>query len=158
MVEDFIGPIRQQRTLVALMFGVISTVAVLLIFAIFYMIVMQKIRDIGVIRAVGGSSSGVAQIFLGFGAATGLIGSIVGVAAGWWFVHNINTIHAWIGQATGFQVWNPETYLFDEIPNQVDPAVALAIVIWAIFSGLIGALIPAVRAGIMEPAEAVRYE
>ena len=157
-LADFIGPIRKQRTLVALMFGVISSVAVLLIFAIFYMIVMQKIRDIGVIRAVGGSSAGVAQIFLGFGAATGLLGSILGVLLAWVFVHNINGIHDWLGRTVGFQVWTPESFLFDTIPNEMDPAVAAAVVVWAVFSGLVGALIPAVRAGIMEPAEAVRYE
>jgi len=156
-LAHFVGPIQKQRTLVALMFGVISFVAVILIFAIFYMIVMQKIRDIGVVRAVGGSAAGVAQVFLAFGAAAGLVGSLLGVVAGCAFVWNINAIHDWLGRTVGFQVWTPETYLFDEIPNQVDPAVVVAIVVWAVFSGLVGALIPAVRAAVMEPAEAVRY-
>jgi len=156
-LEDFVGPIQKQRTVVGLMFGIISLTAVLLIFAIFYMIVMQKVRDIGVIRAVGGSAAGVAQVFLAFGAITGLLGSAVGVLLGTVFVWNINGIHDWLAER-GFQVWSPETYLFDKIPNEVDPAVCVLIVVWAVASGVIGALIPAVRAAVMEPAEAVRYE
>ncbi len=157
-LADFIGPIANQRTLVALMFGIISFVSVLLIFAIFYMIVMQKIRDIGVIRAVGGSSAGVAQIFLTYGAATGLTGSALGLTAGWMFVVYINEIQDWLAGWSGFRVWTAEAYLFDKIPNQVDPSVAVVIAAWAVVSGLVGALIPAVRAATMEPAEAVRYE
>jgi len=157
-LAKFIGPIQKQRTLVALMFGIISLVSVLLIFAIFYMIVMQKVRDIGVIRAVGGSAAGVAQIFLAYGAATGVVGSILGLTSGYFFVRYINTIQDFVDRTLHFRVWDRDVFLFDTIPNEVDPAVMAVIAAWAIVSGLVGALIPAVRAATMEPAEAVRYE
>ncbi len=154
----YIGAIEKQRTLVTMMFGIISFVAVLLIFAIFYMIVTQKIRDIGVIRAVGGSSAGVAQIFLGFGTATGLFGSVLGLLGGYFFVRYINEIQDWLATWFGFRVWERDVFLFEKIPNEVDPAVALVIGLWAVASGLVGALIPSVRAAAMEPVEALRYE
>jgi len=157
-LSKFIGPIQKQRSLVALMFGVISLVAVLLVFAVFYMIVMQKIRDIGVIRAVGGSPGGVAQIFLAFGAATGLVGSLVGLAGGWLFVHYINQVEDVLYLVSGERVWDKEVFLFDKIPNQVEPSVMLVIAAWAVASGLVGALIPAIWASIRAPAEVVRYE
>ena len=157
-LSKFIGPIQKQRTLVTIMFGVISLVSVLLIFAIFYMIVMQKVRDIGVIRAVGGSAAGVAQIFLGFGAATAAVGCALGLVAGCFFVRYINPIEDAIAGLTGTRIWDREVFLFEEIPNQVEPSVMVVIAAWAIVSGLVGALIPAVRAATMEPAEAVRYE
>ena len=149
---------EKQRALVTIMFGIISSVSVLLIFAIFYMIVMQKTRDIGVIRAVGGSAPGVAQIFLAYGAATGLVGSILGLVGGYYFVRYINEIEDLLARWWGFRVWERDVFLFERIPNEVDPAVALVIAVWAVASGLVGALIPAVRAAVMEPAEAVRYE
>ena len=157
-LSKFIGPIQKQRTLVTIMFGIISLVSVLLIFAIFYMIVMQKVRDIGVIRAVGGSAAGVAQIFLGFGAATAAVGCALGLVAGCFFVRYINPIEDAIAGLTGTRIWDREVFLFEEIPNQVEPSVMVVIAAWAIVSGLVGALIPAVRAATMEPAEAVRYE
>ncbi len=157
-LAKFIGPVQKQRTLVTIMFGIISFVSVLLIFAIFYMIVVQKTRDIGVIRAVGGSGPGVAQIFLGFGAATGLVGSILGLIGGYYFVHYINEIEDLLARWWGFRVWERDVFLFEKIPNQVDSSVAMVIAVWAIASGLVGALIPAIRAAVMEPAEAIRYE
>ena len=157
-LDKFVGPIEKQRTLVTLMFGIISLVSVLLIFAIFYMIVMQKIRDIGIVRAVGGSSAGVAKIFLGFGAFTGLAGSVLGLTAGYLFVRYINEFEDAMAAWTGFRVWDREVWLFDRIPNNVDGSVMLVIALWAVASGLIGAIIPSVRAAMMEPVEAIRYE
>ncbi|KKL44990.1 hypothetical protein LCGC14_2360160, partial [marine sediment metagenome] len=140
-LSKFIGPIQKQRTLVAMMFGIVSFVSVLVIFSIFYMIVMQKIRDIGVIRAVGGTSGGVAQIFLIYGMVTGLVGSALGLTAGFFFVHYINSIQDFIAKYAGFRVWEREVFLFDKIPNEVDPAVMIVIAAWAVASGLVGALI-----------------
>ncbi len=157
-LSQFIGPFEKQRTLITTMFGIISFVAVLLIFAIFYMIVVQKTRDIGIIRAVGGSATGVAQIFLGFSIATAAIGSAVGLLGGYLFVHYINRIQDWIAAWFGFRVWQPDVFLFERIPNEVDPATAVVIAVWAIASGLVGALIPSVMAGVADPVEAIRYE
>ena len=60
----------------------ISIVAVFLMFCIFYMIVVEKTRDIGIIKSVGATNSGVAGIFLGYGFAIGIVGSGIGLAAG----------------------------------------------------------------------------
>ncbi len=70
----------------------IITVAGFGILAIFYMIVVEKTRDIGILKALGASSRGVMSIFLGYGLALGLVGSGVGVAIGLLFVHYINEI------------------------------------------------------------------
>jgi len=153
-----IGPIQQQRTLVVIMFGIISMVSVVLIFVIFYTIVVQKTRDIGVLKAVGASSEGVAQIFLGYGAAIGLVGAVLGCIGGYYFVRYINPIQDALDDWFGFRVWSREWFLFEKIPNQVNPATAVAIAVSAIVAGLIGALVPAIRAGRMQPVEALRYE
>ncbi len=154
----YIGAIEKQRTLVTIMFGVISLVSVLMVFAIFHMIVTQKIRDIGVVRAVGGSAGGVAQIFLGFGAATALLGSAVGLLGGFLFVHYINEIQDWLADWFGFRVWERDVFLFEKIPNTVDPLTMLWIALGAISAGLVGVLLPAIMAARMQPVEALRYE
>lgn len=153
-----IAPIESQRTLVIIMFGIISTVAVVLIFVIFYTIVVQKTRDIGTIKAIGASRSGVAGIFLVYGAAIGLVGAIIGTWLGWLFVKNINIIHDWVGEKFGLVVWSKEYFMFDMIPDTVSFVTAGYIVIAAVGAGLLGALIPAVRAARMQPVEALRYE
>ncbi|MBS3734112.1 MAG: ABC transporter permease [Phycisphaerae bacterium] len=155
---QIIGTIEKQRTLAVTMFGIISLVSVVLIFVIFYMMVVQKTRDIGVIKAVGGSDTGVAGIFLGYGAAIGLIGSILGSVGGYFFVRYINEIQDAIDRWFGYRVWDRDVFLFERIPNEVNPPAAAAIIVGAIVAGLLGALIPSIRAARMQPVEALRYE
>lgn len=157
-LDQYVSAVEKQRTMVTLMFGIMSLVSVILIFAIFYMIVTQKIRDIGVLRATGAGSPGVAQIFLVFGSITGLVGSAVGLTLGYLTVHYINEIQDAIAVWLGFRLWSRDVFLFDKIPNQVEFSTAAVIAIWAMASGLIGALVPSVRAATMEPVEAIRYE
>ncbi|HUU20908.1 MAG TPA: FtsX-like permease family protein [Phycisphaerae bacterium] len=153
-----VAPIESQRTLVIIMFGIMSLVSVVLIFVIFYMIVHQKTREIGVLKAVGASSSGVAAIFLVYGAVVGLIGSALGTVIGHLFVRNINPIHDWVGRTFGLVVWDRKVFMFDLIPNEVQWSEAARIILWAVVSGVVGALIPAIRAARMQPVEALRYE
>ena len=157
-LADVIGPLEKNRTLSVTMFGIISLVSVLLIFVIFYMIVVQKTRDIGVLKAIGASSSGVAGIFLAYGAAIGLVGSIIGTVGGYYFVRYINEIQDAIDRWWGWRVWDKKSFLFEKIPNEVNSEAAVAIIIGAVIAGLMGAIIPAVRAARMQPVEALRYE
>src|SRR5207237_981470 len=80
---DFISAVEHEKVLVTFLFGLISIVAIFLIFCIFYMIVVEKTRDIGIIKSVGATSGGVAGIFLGYGLAIGIVGSLLGLLCGY---------------------------------------------------------------------------
>jgi lipoprotein-releasing system permease protein len=142
----------------------ISIVAIFLIFCIFYMIVVEKTKDIGIIKSVGATDTGVAGIFLGYGLAIGIVGAGLGLLFGYLIVHNINEIHGWMGTITEkllrerVQIWNPEVYAFDTIPNTMDPTEVGVILVVAMISAVLGALVPAVRAARMQPVEALRWE
>jgi lipoprotein-releasing system permease protein len=122
------------------------------------MIVVEKTRDIGIIKSVGATPAGVAGIFLGYGATIGIIGSGLGLLAGFLVVHNINTLHDWLGRALHVQVWDPEVYAFDTIPNTMDFKETAIIVAVAIFASVVGALVPAMVAAQKKPVEALRWE
>lgn len=154
-----IGPVEKERQLVTILFGIISLVAVVLVLCILYMIVLQKTRDIGIIKSIGGSSRGVALIFIIYGAAVGIVGSVVGAVLGYLFVTNINEIQAFLTYLNpAWQVWDRSVYSFDEIPHTVRTEDIITVIIAAILSSTLGALIPAVRAGSMHPVEALRHE
>ncbi len=153
-----VAPIESQRVMVIIMIGIISVVAIALIFVILYTIVVQKTREIGIIKAVGASSAGVASLFFLYGIVISIIGSALGILGGWLVVRDINTIHDWVGEEFGLRVFSRDTHMFSTIPNQVDWTAALVIVIGAVAAGLLGALIPALRAARMQPVEALRYE
>lgn len=153
-----VGPIEKQRTLVIIVTGIMSIVAVALIFVILYTIVVQKTREIGVLKAVGAGGLGIARLFFLYGAVIGAIGAVLGTAGGYFFVHHINDIQDWVDRAFGFRVWSREQFMFEYIPNEVDWPMAGAIFLGSIAAGLVGALLPALRAARMQPVEALRYE
>jgi lipoprotein-releasing system permease protein len=154
----FLDAVEHEVVLTTALFGIISIVAVFLIFCIFYMIVIEKTRDIGVIKSVGATAGGILQLFLGYGLAIGVVGAGAGFTIAYFFVRYINELHAWLGRAMGIVIWDPETYEFDKIPNHMNPRTAACIVAVAILSALLGALFPAIRAANMNPVEALRYE
>ena len=154
----FLGAVQKELVLVTFLFSLISIVAVFLIFCIFYMIVAEKTRDIGIIKSVGATRAGVAQIFLGYGLAIGIVGGFSGLLIGYGIVHNINFLHTEMGKLLGYTIWDPETYAFDTIPNTMQPMTAAIIVAVAILSSVIGSLVPAWHAARMNPVEALRWE
>ncbi len=154
-----IAPVEKERQLVSSLFGIISLVAAVLVLCILYMIVLQKTRDIGIVKSIGGSPIGVALIFLGYGSAIGLVGSLLGTVLGCYFVTYINEIQDFLTYLNpAWQVWDRAVYSFDEIPNTVRTLDALVVVGVAILASTFGALLAALRAGFMQPVEALRYE
>ena len=65
--RNFIAPVEKERILMILVFAMISLVVVFIVFAIFYMIVTKKIKDLGIVKSVGASPWQVSQIFIGYG-------------------------------------------------------------------------------------------
>jgi lipoprotein-releasing system permease protein len=122
------------------------------------MIVLQKTRDIGIIKSIGASSGGVAAIFIAYGAAIGVVGSLIGATLGYWFVVNINDVQDFLIWAFNFRVWDRSVYSFDEIPHEVRAADLIGVVLVAIVTSTLGSLLAAWRAGAMNPVEALRHE
>jgi len=157
-LATFIQAVKKETALVLVLFGFISMTAVFLVFAIFWSMISEKTKDIGVLRALGASRSGIAWLFTRYGLAIGVVGATLGVVLACIVVWNINPIHEWMGEALGIQVWDPSIYYFTDIPNKVDPGKAALVFASGVLSSVLGALIPAVRAATMDPVKALRFE
>jgi lipoprotein-releasing system permease protein len=154
----YLGAVENEKVMMTFILGLMSVVVLVVIFLIFYQIVRDKTRDIGIIKAVGGSEEGVAGIFLTYGLFIGLVGGGLGVLCGVLFVTHTNEIHEWIFQTTGVIIWDRSVYLFDRIPDKVYLRDILIYYGVALVAGLLGAFIPAAVAGRQDPVQAVRYE
>ncbi len=153
-----LGAVAKEKAMVMFLFGIISVVAFTMIAVIFYMIVLEKTRDIGILRALGASRLGVANIFLGYGLAIGVIGAGLGLLIASQIVWHINEIQDFLARTVGFEMWNPQIYYFDAIPSRLDPSEVTWIVLIAVVCSVLGALIPALLAARLNPVEALRYE
>lgn len=153
-----IAAVRKEIALVLFLFTFISVTAVFLVLAIFWSMVSEKTRDIGILRALGASRAGVAWLWVRYGLAIGVVGSAVGGALAFLIVTNINPIHDWLGRTLGLVVWDPRVYYFTEIPNRMDPVKAAFVLGGGILASVLGALWPAARAARMDPVRALRFE
>ena len=156
--EDVFEDLRNQLTVVLLIFGVICSVAVLLIFCIFYMIVTVRQKDIAIIKSCGASGSAAASIFAGFGMCVGITGSVLGLVLAIFITRNINTLEEWVRLIFGIKLWRTSSYGLATIPHQVNWPGVPWIVGFAIAGCLIGVLIPAIIAARTNPVKILRYE
>ena len=160
--EDQQGPLLQaidvERGILNLLLFMIVGVAGFSILAIFTMIVSEKYRDIGVMKALGASSSGVMCIFLGYGLLLGAVGCVLGTGLGLWITENINAIEAALTQLTGRAVFPRDVYYFKDIPTNVDPAVVGLVNAGAVAVAVVFSLLPAYRAARLHPVRALRFE
>ncbi len=160
--EEEQGPILaavaiEQSILNMLLFFIIA-VAGFGILAIFSMIVVEKTRDIGILKALGASTAGVRSIFLGYGLSLGLVGSGVGMIGGLLFVRYINVIEKWLSKLTGRKVFNGDIYYFNEIPTMVSAWTVFGIVGGALLIAVAASVWPAQRAAKLHPVQALRNE
>ena len=128
------------------------------ILAIFFMIVVEKTRDMGILKSLGASSRGILGIFLGYGLSLGVVGAGVGLTIGLLFVRYINQIRDLLEHITGQPVFDPSIYYFYQIPTIIDPFTVFWIMVGALSIAVLASILPALRAARLHPVEALRYE
>lgn len=149
-----IAPAQREKTLMMVVFGMIGAVVVFILFAIFYLIVTEKHKDIGIAKSLGATSWGVSSLFLQYGALVGLAGAFLGTFFGSLIVLKSNEI----ATALGITIWDPRVYAIDRIPDTVDPVQAGMIALAAVVACVLGAAIPARRAARLNPVQTLRAE
>lgn len=127
----FIQPIEKERELMRTLFSLVYLVCAGLVLSIFWAIVYEKTRDIGILRSIGASRLGISWIFLRYGLVIGVGGAIFGLGLAYLIVRNINAIHGAMG--------DPPTGLI-----YITGGLALASLLITIVRSLGGRLLPMV--------------
>jgi ABC-type lipoprotein release transport system permease subunit len=122
------------------------------------MLVVEKTREIGVLRSLGASVAGTASVFLGNGLFIGTIGAAAGAALGVGITSNIQGIADFIFENFKVELFPRDIYRFDQIPIDVKGPFLLSICAGAVVFALLGALLPAVRAAMLDPVESLHHE
>lgn len=147
-----------EATILNVLLFLIITVAGFGILAIFFMIVVEKTRDIGILKALGASSRGILTIFLSYGLSLGVVGAGGGVAAGLVFVHYINQIEKALSWLTGRKVFDDRIYYFPSIPTHVELSMVCWVALGAMSIAVLASILPARRAASLQPVQALRFE
>ncbi len=153
-----LSAVQMESTVLNILLFMIIAVAGFGILATFFMIVVEKTRDIGILKSLGASSRGIMGIFLGYGLSLGIVGSGGGMVLGLLFVRHINDVRDVLERLTGQKVFDPAIYYFQKIPTIVEPATVAWIVSGALLIAVIASILPALRAALLHPVEALRYE
>jgi lipoprotein-releasing system permease protein len=153
-----LAAVQMERTVLNILLFFIIAVAGFGILAIFFMIVVEKTRDVGILKSLGASSRGILGIFLGYGLSLGVVGAGVGLTIGLLFVRYINQIRDLLEHITGQPVFDPAIYYFYQIPTIIDPFTVFWIMAGALSIAVLASVLPALRAARLHPVEALRYE
>ena len=153
-----LAAVDMEMSVLNILLFLIVAVAGFGILAIFFMIVVEKTRDIGILKSLGAGAGGIAGIFLGYGLALGLVGSGAGLALGLAITWNLNAIRAVVERCTGQRVFDPSIYYFYKIPTIVDPWTILWIAAGAVAIAVASSVLPALRAARLHPVEALRHD
>ena len=155
---QMIAEYKKQMNVLLMIFGLVSMGIILLVFCIFYLIVMTRRKDIGILKSCGLSSPSVAGLFVLFGMVVGVVGAIAGIGLGWLIIDNINAIENAIAYVFGFKLWKASSYMFSQIPNTMHWGSVLWITTAGVVAAAVGSLIPAVAAARVKPVETLQYE
>tara|TARA_B100001179_G_C18600174_1_gene409665 strand:+ start:2152 stop:3360 length:1209 start_codon:yes stop_codon:yes gene_type:complete len=139
-----------QKLPIIIIFGMISLVAIVNIISALTMIVLDKIKTIGALQAVGFRKKQINLIFLLKGAIIGIIGSFIGLF--------IALVLGWMQMKYHILSISEDIYFMDHLPISFNINNILLILILGIISSLIASYWPARIAANIKPADAMRYE
>jgi lipoprotein-releasing system permease protein len=142
--------LKLEKLLMFCAVGLIVLVAALGVVSTLVLTVTQKVREIGVLVAMGSTPGGILRIFVLQGATTGLIGTVVGALGGVGL--------CWLLDTYQLIALDPTVYFLDYLPFTVRAGDLAAIVVSSAVISLLATIYPALRAARLDPVEAIRDE
>lgn len=156
--REFLQAVEYEKIMLVVILSFIVLLGGFIILATLTLTVVEKTRDIGILGALGATRSGILAVFLWNGLLIGLIGSLLGLGLGYWFVDNVDLVRAGITNMTGRDPFPANIYHFREVPTIWHWPTVLTIMGGSVLVSFLAALLPALRAARLDPIKALRHE
>jgi lipoprotein-releasing system permease protein len=158
MNRNLFSAMKLEKIAMFIILVLIVLVAALNIISTLIMVVMEKSKDIAILKSMGTPSKGILRIFIIEGGIIGVVGTALGTILGLGMAFNLDKIVAFLENRFGFKIFSPDIYYIEKFPSQVNPMDVGLIIMTAILISLLATLYPSWRASRLDPAEALRYE
>ena len=149
MNRNLFSALRLEKLVMGIILSIIIVVAAGLIVATVMMLVLEKRKDIAVLKALGVPDGGIVKIFLAEGLQIGILGGVLGLISGllWClFIERVG-IHL-----------DPQVYYIPRLPVLIESSQVIAAVLIAILVTFLASIYPALKASQLDPAEGLRSE
>ena len=120
--------------------------------------VVQKTREIGMLKALGATPRQVAVIFLTQSLVVGLVGVACGYGLGWTGIRFRNEFLHFMNRTFGLDLFPAELYQFQELPARIVAADVAIICGGSLVVCLLAGVLPAIRAAWLQPVQALRND
>jgi lipoprotein-releasing system permease protein len=156
--RSFFSALKVERTVMFVILTMIVLVAAFGIVSTLIMLVMQKRREIAVLKSMGATGPGVMLIFIVQGMIIGISGTLLGLLLGLLIAHNLDPIVAVVEWLFHFKAFPQEVYLLDKLPSRVLWPDVVAITVTALLVSFLATILPSRQAAKVDPVVALRYE
>jgi lipoprotein-releasing system permease protein len=156
--RNFFSALRVERMVMFIILTMIVLVAAFGIVSTLIMLVMQKQREIAILKSMGSSGRSIMGIFVLQGVIIGAAGTLLGLLAGLLIAHNLDPIVAAIEWLFHFKAFPQDVYLLDKLPSRILWPDVLAITLTAFLVSFLATILPSRQAARVDPVVALRYE
>ena len=150
--------LKQEKIVMFVILTLVVVVAAFNIVSTLIMVVMEKRRDVGVLKSVGTPTRSVMGVFIFEGLTVGVVGTLLGLAGGITLAKSLNNIKERIAETTGVDLFPADIYIFDKIPVTIQAGDVILVTVSAVLISFLATIYPAWQAARLNPAECLRYE
>jgi len=154
----FFSALKNERVMMFVLLSFIMVVAGFIIISTLIMMIMEKSRDIAILKAMGCDDDGVLRVFATQGFLIGVAGVGFGLAMGLVITLNLARIQAVVERIVGYDVLPANVYQLQQLPYHIIPMELAGIAVIAMVLSIGATLLPCWQAARLDPAEALRYE
>jgi lipoprotein-releasing system permease protein len=158
MNKNLFSALKLEKRVMFLILSLIVLVAAFNIISALIMIVMEKNKDIAILKTMGATRAGIMKIFIFQGLVVGAIGTFLGCIAGLAVAFNLEALSRFVEKLFGFKILPGDVYYLSELPSQVNYGDVGIIILGTLLISFISTIYPSWRASRLDPAESLRYE
>ncbi len=158
MNRSLFSALKLEKITMFIILSLIILVAALNIISSLTMLVMEKGKEIAILKSMGARRKSIMKIFMVEGMIIGFLGTTFGCLLGLLVALNLETIVGFIENLFHFKIIDSSVYYIDKLPSSVKSMDVTLVAMISFFISLLSTIFPSYKASKLDPVETIRYE